>query len=363
MNSRENWQVDLRKKIDRNENYCWIHCASAGEFEQAIPLIKRIKNNTTDNNPKIAVSFFSPSGFEMYKNSGFADVFFYFPLDTKTNAQKLIDILHPEFVIFIRNEIWLNTLNQLKKKNIPTFLANVNIEQKRNFIYQKYLNHAYPLFTQIFDTKTFGHTKLEKVISNKNEVFNDTVLDNFCKESFVIILGSSWFEEERFIVDFYKKHKERFPNLRIIIAPHENLSFNSLTLKDKESIAFYSSYQASNILVIDKKGILKYAYRHADIAIIGGGFGKGVHNVAEAAVYGIPTLFGANYIKFEETIELTNLQVAFPVNNYDIFEKRLLELMNNVELRNNIKIILNNYFSNQEHASTNIIDSIRQHLK
>ena len=139
--------------------------------------------------------------------------------------------------------------------------------------------------------------------------------------------------------------------------------FRSLTLKDKESIAFYSSYQASNILVIDKKGILKYAYRHADIAIIGGGFGKGVHNVAEAAVYGIPTLFGANYIKFEETIELTNLQVAFPVNNYDVFEKRLLELMNNVELRNNIKIILNNYFSNQEHASTNIIDSIRQHLK
>ena len=355
---RKNWETDLQQKMDSGVNYCWIHCASAGEFEQAIPIINNLRCTMYD--VRIAVSFFSSSGFEMYKNSDLADLFFYFPLDTKKNAEKLVEILKPSFAIFIRNEIWLNVLTSLNKKNIPTFLVNANLQQKRNYFYQLFLNKTYPFFTKIFDTKTFGNTKLERVVENRNTVFNDAILEDFCKDSFVIILGSSWLEEERFIIDFYKKNKEKNPNLKIVIAPHENLSLNSFELKKSyvNWLSFYRNYTNGNILVLDKKGILKYAYRHADIAFIGGGFDKGVHNVSEAAVYGIPTIFGSNYHKFEEINELVNLDVAFPVKNYIELEQKLLELMNDSDKRNTIKNKLTTYFSSHEQVAKTIVTEI-----
>lgn len=355
---RKNWETDLQQKMDSGVNYCWIHCASAGEFEQAIPIINNLRCTMYD--VRIAVSFFSSSGFEMYKDSDLADLFFYFPLDTKKNAEKLVEILKPSFAIFIRNEIWLNVLTSLNKKNISTFLVNANLQQKRNYFYQQFLNKTYPFFTKIFDTKTFGNTKLERVVENRNTVFNDAILEDFCKDSFVIILGSSWLEEERFIIDFYKKNKEKNPNLKIVIAPHENLSLNSFELKKSYGnwLSFYRNYTNGNILVLDKKGILKYAYRHADIAFIGGGFDKGVHNVSEAAVYGIPTIFGSNYHKFEEINELVNLDVAFPIKNYIELEQKLLELMNNSNKRNIIKNELTTYFSSHEQVAKTIVTEI-----
>lgn len=355
---RKNWETDLQQKMDSGVNYCWIHCASAGEFEQAIPIINNLRCTMYD--VRIAVSFFSSSGFEMYKNSDLADLFFYFPLDTKKNSEKLVEILKPSFAIFIRNEIWLNVLTSLNKKNISTFLVNANLQQKRNYFYQQFLNKTYPFFTKIFDTKTFGNTKLERVVENRNTVFNDANLEDFCKDSFVIILGSSWLEEERFIIDFYKKNKEKNPNLKIVIAPHENLSLNSFELKKSyvNWLSFYRNYTNGNILVLDKKGILKYAYRHADITFIGGGFDKGVHNVSEAAVYGIPTIFGPNHHKFEEINELVNLDVAFPVNNYIELEQKLLELMNNSDKRNTIKNELTTYFSSHEQVAKTIVTEI-----
>ena len=355
---RENWKTDLQQKMDSGVNYCWIHCASAGEFEQAIPIINNLRCTMYD--VRIAVSFFSSSGFEMYKDSDLADLFFYFPLDTKKNAEKLVEILKPSFAIFIRNEIWLNVLTSLNKKNISTFLVNANLQQKRNYFYQLFLNKTYPFFTKIFDTKTFGNTKLERVVENRNTVFNDANLEDFCKDSFVIILGSSWLEEERFIIDFYKKNKEKNPNLKIVIAPHENLSLNSFELKKSyvNWLSFYRNYTNGNILVLDKKGILKYAYRHADIAFIGGGFDKGVHNVSEAAVYGISTIFGPNHHKFEEINELVNLDVAFPVKNYIELEQKMLELMNDSDKRNTIKNELTTYFSSHEQVAKTIVTEI-----
>lgn len=357
---RRNWEVDLSQKIKPTVNYCWIHCASAGEFEQAIPLINRIKNQESRVKTKIAVSFFSSSGFELYKDSNLADLFFYFPLDTKNNAKKLIEILQPTFVIFIRNEIWFNILSALKNKQIPTFLVNANLQQKRNFFYTLFLKKAYSLFSTIFDTKTCGNTKLVRVIENKNVIFNNEVLKDFCKDSFVIILGSSWLKEEEFIIEFYKKNKSKISNLKIIIAPHENLSINIFKLKQcvGDVLSFYSKYKSGKILILDKKGILKYAYRYADIAFIGGGFGNGVHNVTEAAVYGIPTVFGTNYAKFEEVNELVNLQLAFPVNNYTEFEVKLIEFINNSGKRNDIKNKLTAYFSSHATISENIVEEM-----
>jgi 3-deoxy-D-manno-octulosonic-acid transferase len=164
---RNNWERNLTNRIKKSEAYCWIHCASAGEFEQAIPLLKnlRVKNSGL----RIAVSFFSPSGFEMYQDSKLADLFFYFPLDTKQNTAKLVEILNPEFVIFIRNEIWWNMLTILKEKNIPTYLVNANSDQKRNVLYQYYLDKTYLLYLQKY--LILKHLEIQnwiRVIENKN---------------------------------------------------------------------------------------------------------------------------------------------------------------------------------------------------
>jgi 3-deoxy-D-manno-octulosonic-acid transferase len=365
---RNNWERNLTNRIKKSEAYCWIHCASAGEFEQAIPLLNELK--LKHNDIKIAVSFFSPSGFEFYKDSGLADVFFYLPLDTRQNAEHLIKILHPDFVIFIRNEIWWNMLTILKEKNIPTYLVNANSDQKRNVFYQYYLDKTYPLFTKIFDTKTFGNTKLERVIENKNMLFSDQILEDFCKDNFVIIAGSSWQTEESFISLFYKAYAQKYPKLRIIIAPHEfnvikrdklGKTFSDWQVPEISDVISYSTYslkQNKRVLFLDKIGILKYAYRYADIAIIGGGFGKSVHNISEAAVYGIPTLFGPNYHKFEETIALVNGQVAFSVNDYKEFESKLLAIIADHELRNTISEKLHLYFSAQSNVSEQIINEI-----
>lgn len=359
---RKEWETSLAEKITKSDMYCWIHCASAGEFEQAIPLIQGIRNQKT--RIRIAVSFFSPSGFEMYQGSGLADVFFYFPLDTGQNAENLIKILNPVFTIFIRNEIWWNTLTVLKEKNIPAYLVNANLNQKRNIIYKKYLDKTYPLFTKIFDTQTFGNTKLEKVIENKNAVFNDRILEDFCKDSFVIILGSSWQTEEKIAANFYKKNRDKILNLKMIIAPHEfdATKLNELETLFSEEVISYSQYtvpdNSHSVLFLDKKGILKYVYRYANIAVIGGGFGKSVHNISEAAVYSLPTIFGPNFSKFEDTKELVNLKVAFPVNDYMEFENKLIQLINDAELRTAISQKLNMYFSQQENATAKIISEV-----
>ena len=358
----KNWKNNLVQDLTKSDDYCWIHCASAGEFEQAIPLIQGIRNQKT--RIRIAVSFFSPSGFEMYQDSGLADVFFYFPLDTRQNAENLIKILNPVFSIFIRNEIWWNTLTVLKEKNIPAYLVNANLNQKRNIIYKKYLDKTYPLFTKIFDTQTFGNTKLDKVIENKNIVFNDRILEDFCKDGFVVIFGSSWEAEEKIALDFYKKNKTRISNLKIIIAPHEFNETKKPALENlfQEEIMSYSSYSKQNtpcaVLLLDKKGILKYVYRYANIAVIGGGFGKSVHNISEDAVYSLPTIFGPNFSKFEDAKELVNLKVAFPVNDYMEFENKLIQLINDAELRTAISQKLNMYFSQQENATAKIISEI-----
>jgi 3-deoxy-D-manno-octulosonic-acid transferase len=350
--------ANLRKDADR---YCWIHCASAGEFEQAIPLIEAIR--TADNRLKIAVSFFSPSGFELYFNSGIADIVFYFPLDTASNSTSIVEKLRPEFVLFIRNELWWNTLNRLKEHGIPAFLINANTEQKRNPIYRYYLNECYPLFTKIYSTEKYGNTKLERVLSNKTAAFEDAFLSDFCKDSIVLLLGSSWKTEEKLIATFYRKYAAEFSNLKLIIAPHEFDSDTKARLEQlfSEKIIPYQNEKTPGkhrILFLDKKGILKYAYRFADIAIIGGGFEHRVHNIAEAAVYGLPTLFGSNHQGFEEVNQLVSEGCAFSVNTGEEFEKLLVRLITDKTLRVQISMKLNDYFSAQRHTAAVIIREI-----
>lgn len=360
VNVRKDWFRDLKDKVPKQKPYCWIHCASAGEFEQAIPVIEAIRKMRPDL--AIAVSFFSPSGYEHYYQSGLADVFFYFPLDTRTNAKKMLNILQPFFAIFIRNEVWWNILSTLKEKNIPSYLVNSNLKQERNYFYQRYLDNAYKFFTKIFDASTYN-TKLERVCENREYKFEDDTLTHFCANSFVIILGSSWQEEERMMGEFFRKNELQYLHLKVIIAPHEYDKDRKRTLEKifGQKIFRYSKYEGERnprILFLDKKGILKYAYRFADLAFIGGGLEKTVHNVSEAAVYGIPTIFGTNYLKFEETVDLVNIHTAFPIRNYSEFEEKIKLLLDNSELRTVIKEKLENYFDEQNNSSEKIVSEI-----
>ncbi|HND82364.1 MAG TPA: glycosyltransferase N-terminal domain-containing protein [Chitinophagales bacterium] len=365
VNAQKNWKKILLNSEKTNEHIIWIHCASAGEFEQAIPIINAIKKKKA--NYKIYVSFFSPSGFAMYKDSKQADYFFYFPLDTAANAKYVVDFLQAKYVIFIRNEIWLNVLSLLYQKKTPTYLVNANLKQRRNLLYRFYLDKTFPLFTKIFSTQDDGNTKLEQVVQNKNQIFSDKILTDFCRDSIVVILGSSWQEEEKMMARFFIKNNAK---IKIIIAPHEYgdgklEQLNSLFTSEEQSkstiISSYSNYQFENtsaILFLDKKGLLKYAYRYASIAVIGGGFNSGTHNISEAAVYGIPILFGPNYTKFEDANDFIQLETAHSFKQYEAFEQQLLIYLNDEILRNCIKEKLDVYFDKHNNVAEAIVDDI-----
>ncbi len=359
---RVNWEQALSQQIEKGATYYWLHCASAGEFEQSIPLITNIKK--LEPKVKIAVSFFSPSGYKMYCNSKIADLYFNIPLDTPLNAKKVITLVRPKAVIFVRNEIWRNILLHLKKNHIPTYLVNFNPLKQTLFFYKKYLQKTLPFFTKIYDTSTYGNTKLERVKAIKEEDFTDSIIQDFSTNSLVIILGSSWPKEEEMAAKFYQKYNKTIPSLKIIIAPHEAAASKKVYLEDlfgakiiSYQNALYSN-QESRILLLDRLGILKFIYRFSQIAFIGGGFEKTVHNTAEAAVYGIPILFGPKYQKFEEALDFIESGIGFSVKDYSIFEQKMLELIEGAETRDDIKNKIESYFLQQENCSARIIADI-----
>lgn len=343
--------------------YIWIHCASAGEFEQAIPLIHSIKKSASAN--KIAVSFYSPSGYELYKNSLYADLFFYLPLDTYANAEKLIKKLNIAFVIFIHNERWWNLLHALHQHKIDIYLVNADIPNNISFFYKWYLNKTAVYFTKIFDVKTFGNTKLERVIENKNHIFNDEIIESFCNNAFTIILGSCYRKEIEFMATFFHKYSTQISSLKIILAPHEfdekMLSYLKDIFSKSTEIISYTNIQnvlQQRILFLNKIGVLKYIYRFGNIAFIGGGFGKGIHNTSEAVVYGIPAIIGPNYHKSAEIFSLIKEGFVFPINSYEQFEQQLLNVYNNNLLQQKIRIQTVQYFSGSLHTADRILSEI-----
>jgi 3-deoxy-D-manno-octulosonic-acid transferase len=365
---RKNWLNSLKKNRNLQLKYIWIHCASAGEYEQAIPLIQQIRKEQKEDY-QIAVSFFSPSGFGSYQSSKEIDLLFYLPLDTPKNAIQLLEILQPKFAFFIRYEIWWNILFELKNKNIPTYLINANPHQKRNFIYKKYLAQTLPFFTEVFHTNKVGSTKIERVLNIKDaDNFSDSYLENFSKDSYVILLGSSWETEEKYVAAFYKKYISKIKNLKIIIAPHE---YNSTKIQVLSSLFNcnihcysveknkppFTTERIASILFLDQKGILKHVYKYADIALIGGGFKNGIHNCSEAMVYKIPVLFGPNYKQFEDAIEYMSSKVAFSFQNYDEFEHILLDLYQQPINLHQLEA-LDFYFSKNKNTSQEILNTI-----
>lgn len=336
---RKNWQQYYTNAMQelRGGNIIWIHCASYGEYEQGRPLIEKIKAKSPA--VKIVLTFFSPSGYEAVKDWKGADVIGYLPLDTKANAEAFISTVRPDAAIFIKYEFWLNFLNALKRHEIKTYLVSAVFKQHHPFfkwyggIFRRSLSTFNRLFVQdtasarllesigIKNVEVTGDTRFDRVLEIKEKFEPLPLIEKFTGDRKVIVAGSSWYEDEKLLVSVLKKLPRE---TKLIVAPHEITagSVDKLTTLLKNNGMSYSRYSENTVsgneqvLVVDAFGILSKLYYYCDVAYIGGGFGDGIHNCLEAAVYLKPVLFyGNTHHKYNEALELISIGAAKNVMN------------------------------------------------
>jgi len=351
---RKNVFKTLGNKIQPKDKTIWFHSASLGEFEQGLPVMEKIRTLYPDH--KIVLTFFSPSGYEVRKNSTVADVIVYLPLDTKSNAEKFLKLVHPEMAFFIKYEYWPNYLNALKERNIPTYLFSGIFRKDQVFFkwYGGFYRKALTAFKQFFVQNESSKLLLQQIGFNNVKVSGDTRFDRVLKilerdnsldfvEKFknnqlTIVCGSTWPKDEAQLLDFINTNSF---GVKFIIAPHNVKPEQIRELKNsisKKTILF-SELKNKNladydVFIIDTIGILTKIYSYADIAYVGGGFGtSGLHNILEPATFGIPIVIGPNYQKFSEAVALVNMGGCISVKNKKELEETLSLLIQNEDER------------------------------
>lgn len=333
----------LRDKIDRNARYIWFHAASLGEFEQGRPLIERIRKEHPEY--RILQTFFSPSGYEVRKNYQGADIVCYLPFDTPRNVRRFIEMVNPCMVFFIKYEFWQNYLNTLYKKGIPVYSVSSIFRPNQIFFrwygkdYRKVLKTFSHLFVQnevsekllasigVTDVTIVGDTRFDRVLDICTVAKDLPLVKAFKGNSKTFVAGSSWGSDEDIFIRYFNEH----PEMKLVIAPHvvSDSHLKEIMEKVKRPCVRYTEATEENVskadcLIIDCYGLLSSIYRYGEISYIGGGFGVGIHNVLEAAVYGIPVIFGPNNKKFREAQHLLEKKGGFEINDYEEF-KRLMD--------------------------------------
>ena len=339
---------DTRKSI-------WFHVASLGEFEQARPVIEKLKIEFPSH--KYIVTIFSPSGYEIRKNDSVADFIFYLPNDSNKNAKKLIALLNPELAFWVKYDFWFFYLNELKKQNIPTFLIDASFHSKQVYFkkyavfYKNILSNFNYIFTQnkssktllesidILNVQTTGDTRFDRVYNALQVTENVDLINQFKGGNLLLVLGSSYELEVQLLANYLAKYKSQ--KLKIIIAPHfvfEDQLAAIESILSKQIIRF-SKANATLIancdsLLIDNIGMLSKIYKYADISFIGGGFKpKGLHNILEAATFGNAIIFGNELDYFPEAIEFVKNEAAISVKNQSEFDLNMNILIANKDIR------------------------------
>lgn len=339
----------IEKSINKNDKIIWFHAASLGEFEQGRPLIEKIKNKKPEY--KIFLTFFSPSGYEIRKDYAFADYIFYLPIDSPKNAKRLVDLINPEIVIFIKYEFWFNYFSQIRKKNIPLYLISGVFRANQHFFkswgkwQRKQIKNISYFFLQdensanllnnigFKNTIVTGDTRFDRVSEILCEEANFPIIENFVSGNKIFCAGSSWPPDEDIILDYL--NNTTF-DLKLIIAPHDISKGHIDEIKNKFKsfeVAIYSEttieddLNKKQILIIDSIGMLNKIYRFADIVYVGGGFGVAIHNLLEAAVYGLPVMYGPKHTNFREALEMAKGKGGFPINNKEEFSEKLNMLL------------------------------------
>ncbi|MEN8201204.1 MAG: glycosyltransferase N-terminal domain-containing protein [Bacteroidota bacterium] len=314
----------------------WFHCASLGEFEQGRPVIEATRSRFPGH--KILLSFFSPSGYEKRKSYAGADYVMYLPLDTRRNAIRMLSALQLEMVLFIKYEFWYHFLKQLKSRGVPVFLISGNFRREQIFFkwyggwYRSFLEFITHIFVQkenseqllaqigISRVSVAGDTRFDRVKKVSETEYRNKALEEFARGSDVIVAGSTWEKDEEILEQAFRAMPEQ---TRWIIAPHELSEAHLGQMKKHfpESLFFTEIGEkipsGTRVIIVDTIGHLSYLYRYGTLAYIGGGFGKGIHNILEAATYGQPIIFGPVYRNFIEAVELVSLGGAYPVEDSD----------------------------------------------
>ena len=351
----------LKQKVDPNAKYIWFHAASLGEFEQGRPLMERIRKDYPQY--KILLTFYSPSGYEVRKNYEGADIICYMPVDTRLNAIRFLRLVRPVMAFFIKYEFWSNFLHILKHRNIPTYSVSSIFREDQVFF--KWYGRSYAgvlkCFTRFFVQNEESKRLLEGIGITAVDVVGDTRFDRVLQikeaakqlpicEAFrtgvassqsadvphhdfkVFVAGSSWPPDENIFIPFFNEHKD----WRLLIAPHviaeEHLKLILSLIKGKKVVRYTQTTPEeaaeADVLIIDCFGLLSSMYNYGDVAYIGGGFGVGIHNTLEAAVWNMPVIFGPNNKKFQEAQGLLKSGGGFEINTYEDFSGLMSALMN-----------------------------------
>mgnify|MGYP002589968020 FL=1 len=367
----------LAQNADPKGGYIWIHASSLGEFEQGRPIIEAIKAHYPEQ--KIAITFFSPSGYEVRKNYSKADLICYLPFDLPNNVNRFLNILKPKQAIFIKYEFWGNYLNALAKRNIPTYIISAIFRPSQIFFrpyggyFRKILQNFEHLYVQDENSKKLlkdigitkvsvtGDTRFDRVLEIRSQAKELPLIEQFSKEKFTLIAGSSWPKDEEIFIDYFNRH----PEMKLIIAPHEiheeHIQFilsrlNRTTIRYTQ--ADEKNIQKADCIIIDCFGLLSSIYRYGQVAYVGGGFGAGIHNVPEAAVYSIPVIFGPNHKKFKEAKELIIAGGGFSISKSEDFKLVMDRLLKNKEFLSKAGITAGQYIQNNSGASKKILKEL-----
>jgi 3-deoxy-D-manno-octulosonic-acid transferase len=385
INGRKGLLQLIEKRLDKNKHYTWFHFASLGEFEQGRPVLERLKSE----NPELPVliTFFSPSGFEIRKNYALADHVFYLPIDTRTNAIEFIRLINPKIAIFTKYEYWYHYFDELSKSNIPLYVISGRFRKEQIFfkwyggLHRVILSKVSHFFVQnqissdllkkigLKNVTVNGDTRFDRVAFNASNTNEIQIIADFSEGSKVFIGGSTWPEDEKLIATLH----DNYPDWKFIIAPHEvkperineiitlfpnSIRYSEITNLQTESEESQNLSPKFKVLIIDNIGLLSSAYQYGDIAYIGGGFGEGIHNTLEAAAFGLSVIFGPNYQKFLEAIELISLGAAYSIKNYN----ELAIIMETLKIDTKRKVLGKaaiDYVKSNTGATQAILDYIR----
>lgn len=324
----------LKEHIQPESEYVWFHAASLGEFEQGRPIIEQMRKVYPET--KIVLTFFSPSGYEIKKNYAGADIVCYLPLDTPRNAKAFVSLVRPKKAIFIKYEFWGNLLTALHKEHVPTYLVSSIFREKQIFFhwYGGFFRRLLTCFSTIFvqdiasmkllssigvtNVMVSGDTRFDRVTDIAKNAKQLPIIEGFAKDRPVLIAGSTWREDETLLISAFEAQKE----YKLIIVPHEPTQANIAGITAKLNCCYACYSQTDQIkaadldcLIIDSIGLLSSIYQYGQVAYIGGGFGNGIHNTLEPAVWGLPVIFGPNYQRFKEACELIDANGALSINS------------------------------------------------
>lgn len=340
----------LRDRLVPGEKYLWFHAASLGEFEQGRPLMERIREKYPQY--KILLTFFSPSGYEVRKNYEGADIICYLPIDTPINAKRFVKTVRPAMAFFIKYEFWQNYMKMLQKYEVPIYSVCSIFRPNQVFFrwyggqYYKVLTRITQFFVQnerskelletlnIHNALVVGDTRFDRVKQISEQAKQLPIIEAFKQDSQVLVAGSSWEPDEDLIIPYFNDLK----NWKLILAPHvvSDSHIKNIISKLNCKVVRYTEATAENVkdakcLLIDCYGLLSSVYRYGDISYVGGGFGVGIHNLLEAAIYGIPVVFGPNNQRFQEAQDLKACGGGFEISDVDSFTKCMDRLIRNSE--------------------------------